>query len=244
MDIPILYEDSNLLVINKPAGISVHKDGRNEEEYTIADWLLENYPKIKKVGESMISQGGEEIAKPGIVHRLDKDTSGALVVAKNQPTYLFLKEQFQNHTVKKAYRLLVNGEFKQAEGTELTIDMPIGRSKKDPRMRVARLKSSGKLREAVTEYKILKKFKNYTYVEAYPKTGRTHQIRVHFKSISHPIACDSLYAPGLPCLSGLSRQALHAYSLEFVLPKGKIFKVEVPLPTDIKKALESLERLC
>lgn len=243
INIPILYEDSDLLVLNKPAGISVHRDGRNEE-YTIADWLVEKYPAIKNVGEPMIGQNGEEIAKPGIVHRLDKDTSGVLLVAKNQPTFLFLKDQFQNHSIKKTYRLLVNGEFKQEEGTEATIDLPIGRSKKDPRMRVARLKSPGKLREAVTDYKILKKFPGFTYLEAYPKTGRTHQIRVHFKAISHPVACDGLYAPGLPCLPGLNRQALHAYRLDFNQPNGESLIIEAPLPADFEVALESLKSLC
>ena len=243
-NIPILYEDDDLLVLNKPAGISMHKDGRNEE-FTMADWLLEKYPEIKDVGESMIAQNGKEIAKPGIVHRLDKDTSGVLLVAKNQTTYLSLKEQFQNHSIKKTYRLIVSGEFKQEEGDEGVIDLPIGRSKKDPRVRVARLKSPGKLREAVTVYRILKKFKNFTYIEASPETGRTHQIRVHFKAISHPVACDSLYAPGLPGLSGLNRQALHAFSLEFIQPQnGEVLKIEAPFPVDFQAALESLETLC
>ncbi len=242
IDIPILYEDKNLLVLDKPAGISVHGDGRKEEE-TIASWLIEKYLALSDVGEPILGLNGEKILKPGIVHRLDKDTSGVLLIAKNQTTYLSLKEQFQNHTIKKTYRLLVSGEFKQEEGTEATIDLPIGRSKKDPRVRVARLKSPGKLREAVTDYKILKKFKNVTYIEAYPKTGRTHQIRVHFKAISHPIVCDALYAPNLPCLPGLSRQALHAHSIEFFY-QDKLFKIESPLPADFRSALESIENLC
>jgi 23S rRNA pseudouridine1911/1915/1917 synthase len=250
LEIPILYEDADFLVLNKPAGISVHGDGRNDE-YTIADWLMEKYPNIKDVGEpafvksqlskpsSANSYGG---ARPGIVHRLDKDTTGVLLVAKNQPTFLFLKEQFKNHSIKKTYRLIVNGEFKQEEGTEVTIDLPIGRSKNDPRLRVARLKSSGKLREAVTDYKILKKFKDFTYLEAYPKTGRTHQLRAHFKAISHPLACDQLYAPDLLCPTGLGRQALHAFRLEFNQPNGEKLKIEAPLPADFQTALENLER--
>lgn len=238
--ISILYEDTDLLVLNKPAGISVHPDGRNNE-VTLADWLVEKYPDLEKVGESMFTQDGIEIKKPGIVHRLDKDTSGVLLVAKNQETFLYLKEQFQKHLIKKTYRLLVNGEFKQEEGTEATIDLPIGRSKKDPRIRVARLKSEGKLREAITDYKILKKFPGFTYLEAYPKTGRTHQIRVHFKAISHPVACDTLYAPGLPKLPGLERQALHAYSLEFRLPDGQSLEIQAPLPEDFQIVLDGLK---
>ena len=226
-------------------GISVHSNGRNEDEFTLADWLIERYPDLKEVGESMISQNGKEIIKPGIVHRLDKQTSGALLVAKNQEAYFFLKEQFKEHLIKKIYRVLVSGVFKQEEGFETTIDLPIGRSKKDPRIRVARLKSKGKLREATTDYKILKKFEGFTYLEAYPKTGRTHQIRVHFKAISHPVVCDDLYAPNLPCLPGLTRQALHAFSLEFKLPKNnQTFKVEAPLPVDFSQALESLKIIC
>jgi len=242
IDIPILYEDDNLLVVNKPAGLVVHGDGRSKDE-TLVDWLIEKYPDLKLVGESMLGPKGEEILKPGIVHRLDKDTSGVLVVAKNQTTYQVLKEQFQNHLIKKTYRLLVTGEFKQVEGEEGTIDLPIGRSKKDPRIRVARLKSPSKLRDAITDYKILKKFKGFTYVEAYPKTGRTHQIRVHFKAIGHPLAGDSLYGSNLPTLPGLNRQALHAYCLEFSL-QDKKFKIEAPLPADFQTALESLKNLC
>ena len=240
LNIPIIYEDKDFLVLNKPAGISVHKDGRNEE-FTVADWLLENRPETKEVGEPITLPNGDVIAKPGIVHRLDKDTSGVLLVAKNQPTFLLLKEQFQSHSIKKTYRLIVSGEFKQDEGFEATIDLPIGRSKNDPRKRVARLKSPGKLREAVTDYKILKKFKGFTYLEAYPQTGRTHQIRVHLKAISHPVACDSLYAPDLPRIQGLSRQALHAFSLEFTGSEGKRIKIEAPLPADFETALSGLE---
>lgn len=238
-EIPIIFEDDSILVINKPAGLSVHSDGISQEK-TLADWLVDKYPDIKTVGEPMINQKGETIIKPGIVHRLDKDTSGVLLVAKNQPTFLFLKEQFQKHTIKKTYRLLANGEFKQGVGEGGTIDLPIGRSKKDPRIRVARLKSPGKLREAITDYKILEKFKGFTYLEAYPRTGRTHQLRVHFKAISHPLICDNLYAPNLPCLPGLARQALHAYSLEFTHLNGKVMELISPLPEDFKKALENL----
>lgn len=242
VDIPILYEDDNLLVINKPAGLAVHGDGRSDDK-TLATWLVEKYPDLKLVGEPIFGPRGEEILKPGIVHRLDRETSGVLLVAKNQTTYFALKEQFQNHLIRKTYRVLVSGEFKREEGEEATIDLPIGRSKKDPRMRVARLKSPGKLREAITDYKILKKFKGFTYLEAYPKTGRTHQIRVHFKAISHPVVCDSLYTPNLPCLPGLNRQALHAFSLEFSYQDRRL-KIEAPLPPDFLTALESLKNLC
>ena len=137
--IKILYEDKNILAINKPAGIAVHPDGKSKTK-TITDWILLNYPSIKNVGEPIIleKEGGkkEKILRPGIVHRLDKETSGVLLIAKNQKTFLFLKEQFQNHKVKKVYRAFVYGNVSDPKASLLTgkrgvINVPIGRSQKD-----------------------------------------------------------------------------------------------------------------
>ncbi|MCX6713149.1 MAG: RluA family pseudouridine synthase [Candidatus Vogelbacteria bacterium] len=241
MDIPILYEDENILALNKPAGVAVHKDGYNSEEETVADWVLAKYPALVEVGEPMTAQNGTVIAKPGIVHRLDKDTSGVLLVAKNQSTYLALKKQFQEHSIKKIYRLLVYGSF-SADKMEGTIDLSIGRSRKDSRRRLAGKGASSVLREAVTNYRVLENFAEHAYAEARPETGRTHQIRVHFKAINHPIVCDSLYAPQMTCLPGLERQALHAMSIEFSL-LGKSIRLEASLPTDFQTALASLKTL-
>lgn len=238
-DIPIIFEDENILVLNKPAGLSVHGDGFNTEP-TLADWLLKKYPELAEVGESMSDQKGKQILKPGLVHRLDRDTSGVVLVAKNQTIFLFLKEQFKNHLAKKTYRAILSGEMKGEVGQEQTINLPIGRSNRDPRQRVASIKAAGPLREATTNYLIIKVASGHTYVEAKPKTGRTHQLRVHFKALNYPILCDSLYAPKLFCPPTMGRQALHALSLSVTLPNGENACFSAPLPADFQNTLDNL----
>ncbi|MFA6552682.1 MAG: RluA family pseudouridine synthase, partial [Candidatus Paceibacterota bacterium] len=178
------------------------------------------------------------ILRPGIVHRLDRETSGVIVVAKNQKAFEFLKEQFQNRKIQKTYLAFVYGELKKDEDK---IDRPIGRSKNDFRKWSAQRGTRGELREAVTEYKVLERGNGYSYVEVMPKTGRTHQIRVHFKAINYPIVCDSLYASNMPEALGFKRLALHSRSLEFELKDGKKIKIEAPLPADFKKAEKLLK---
>jgi len=262
MKINILYEDKNLMVINKPAGFAVHSDGKNKKEKTIADWILENYPSLEKVGEPMeIEYKGEKIkiSRPGIVHRLDKETSGALLVAKNQKTFLFLKNQFQNHEVKKTYRAFVYGfvtdpKASLATGKRGIINAPIGRSSNDIRAYTAGRGAKEPIREATTEYIILKKFfdtenendkklqkHQFTYVEAYPKTGRTHQIRVHMRYINHPVVSDPIYGGSRENTLGMNRLALHAYSITFSLPNGEEKTVESPLPADFKKVVKAFK---
>ncbi|MDP3051927.1 MAG: RNA pseudouridine synthase [bacterium] len=196
---------------------------------------------------------GDDKTRPGIVHRLDKDTSGVLIVAKNQPTFEFLKKQFAERKIKKTYIALVVGELKNKTGV---INLPIGRSK-TPLRRLASEKARGKLREAVTEYKMLEFFDigcqksptsdagngKFTLIEVYPKTGRTHQIRAHFKAIGHPLACDKLYSKKPACPFGLSRQFLHAYSLELILPGGSRNRFEADLPDDLKHVLMELRNI-
>lgn len=233
----ILYENKDILAIDKPAGISVHGDGRNDVE-TLADLILKEYPEIKNVGEPMeIEVNGEikKIYRPGIVHRLDKDTSGVLLLARNQSAYEFLKKQFQNREIKKTYITLVSGHMKNDTGV---IDASIGRSPSDPRKRIASRGKSGKLREAVTEYKVLERIEidgeKYTWVEVYPKTGRTHQIRVHMKFLNHPVVCDKLYAPDKIYPKSISRLALHAKYIELKNLAGETLKIEAPIPEDLK----------
>jgi 23S rRNA pseudouridine1911/1915/1917 synthase len=225
-EVKIIYEDKDVLAINKPAGLLVH--GPN----SLVDWLLKKYPEIKDVGE--------DSTRPGIVHRLDKDTSGVLLVAKNQKAFEYLKEQFQNRKIKKKYIALVEGNIKDSNGI---IDLPIGKNKKDFRKKTAGGKMVGISREAVTEYKVIKRFDKFTLIEVYPKTGRTHQIRVHFKAINHPVAGDKLYGRQ----NNLNRQFLHASSLEFNLPAGKAglpngarIKFEADLPEDLRNFLNML----
>jgi 23S rRNA pseudouridine1911/1915/1917 synthase len=260
MNIKILYEDKNLLVIDKPAGIMVHGDGKAKTE-TISDWLILNYPSIKNVGEPFVieREGGkkEKIPRPGIVHRLDKETSGALLVAKNNKTFLSLKEQFQNHKIKKVYRAFVYGYVSDpkaslATGKRGVINVPIGRSQKDIRAYTAGRGAREPLKDAVTEYIILNKFtdtKNlenkkdaehqYTYIEAYPKTGRTHQIRVHMRYINHPVVSDPIYRGAKDLSLGMKRLALHALSVTFAQSNGDLKTVEAPLPADFKKAIKT-----
>ena len=251
-EIPILYEDSEVVVINKPAGLVVHPDGRNEEE-TLVDWIRAHYPDIaeKEVGESINLTNGGTIEKPGVVHRIDRETSGVLIIAKTQESFLNLKSQFQARTIKKNYKTICYGFFKEPKGM---INKVIGRSASDFRKWSAEFGARGGLREASTEYKVLgqgeadppfnkkgdeEKIK-LSYVDVFPHTGRTHQIRVHLKAIGHPIVCDTLYAPKMPKVLGFERIALHAYSITFKLQNGKEKKVEAPLPPDFQTGLAEL----
>ncbi len=259
--IPILYEDKDVLAINKPAGLSVHGDGKSNE-ITLADLLLKDYPKLKNVGEpTKLKINNEEliIKRPGIVHRLDRDTSGVMIIAKNQKSFEFLKEQFLHRTTEKIYYAYVYGWLKNHKGT---IDVPIARSPKDVRMWSSGRGKRGTEREAKTVYEVIKRIvesKNgiveteeskgstdegtYTYVKLMPKTGRTHQLRVHMKYINHPIVSDPLYALARmtkvggsqkPQALGFKRLALHASSLSITLPNKKRITVEAQFPKDFK----------
>lgn len=238
MDIPILYEDNDIVVINKPAGLMVHADGRSSLK-TLADWVLETYPALADVGEPGVLGDGTEIARPGIVHRIDKDTSGALVIAKTQESFLHLKEAFQNREVSKQYAAFVYGVVKEDYDV---INRPIGKSKKDPRLWSAQRGARGMMRDAITEYRVRERGKEFTYLEVRPKTGRTHQIRVHMKAINHPIVCDPLYAPKMPAALGFTRLALHAEKISLTTVSGKEVVAEAPLPEDFLAAEKALKR--
>lgn len=199
----ILFEDEDVLVIEKPIGISVEE-------------IAENYPNFS------------------LAHRLDKETSGVLVLAKNEEALESLKNQFQKRKVKKIYAAIVNGWVKKDYGV---INKPIGRTRSDPRKRHAGRGIVGKEREAVTEYRVKKRFETpagkFTYLEIYPKTGRTHQIRVHMKFLNFPVVGDVLYNPSGVAPEGLTRMALHSKSIEFKTPADKTIKVESPVPEEI-----------
>lgn len=248
IQIPIIYEDEHILVLNKPAGIAVHGNGKHPPaggEYTVADWIMETHPKLASVGESM--KGEENIPRPGIVHRLDKETSGVLVVAKDQPTYIFLKKQFAGRTAAKTYRAFAHGTFKEGRGI---INKPIGRSAGAFAGRAAGERARGTIREATTVYKVIRAGKDIkakgdtrsiSYLELFPKTGRTHQIRVHLTAVQHPVVCDALYAPRRESALGFTRLALHAYSLEIDTPyKGGRKVFTAPLPKDFIAAEKRL----
>ncbi len=245
--IEVVFEHPDFLVVVKPAGLVVHSDGKTEEE-TLAEAIAEKYPEIKGVGEPARTPTGLMVDRPGIVHRLDRDTSGVMLIARNQAAFEYFKAQFQERKISKIYNVIVWGLVKEDKGV---INRPIGRSKSDFRKWSAERFARGELREAVTEYKVISRHddlehnakinnikKAFTFLEAYPKTGRTHQIRVHFKAINHPVVGDMLYAPNHPLALGLSRLALHARFLSFVGTDGFVYKFEAPLPGDFQQAIK------
>jgi 23S rRNA pseudouridine1911/1915/1917 synthase len=221
-DIPlkILYEDKDLLVVDKPAGLTVHP-AAGHYSHTLVNALLAHLPEID-TGESL---------RPGIVHRLDKDTSGLILVARNTAAHMKLAEQFKNRAVIKVYKALVQGHLSPPEGV---IEGCIGRNPRD-RKKMA-VVSSG--REARTDYKVLEYIQNYTLVEVRPRTGRTHQIRVHLSAIGFPIVGDATYGAKSDFLN---RQFLHAFKLGFKLPSsGEFREFESELPPDLVKTLEDI----
>jgi len=236
--VSIIYEDEDCMVINKPSGLIVHTDGKREEE-SVVDWVLQKYPEIKNVGEPLTLTSGKVVLRPGIVHRIDRDTSGALLIAKNNEAFLFFKNQFKERDIAKEYHAFVYGRLPQEFGT---IDRPIGRSRSDFRQWSAQRGARGQMREAITRYEVKQRSEEATFVVVHPLTGRTHQIRVHFKALNHPIVCDPLYASKLPHILGLERLALHAYSLEFYDRKSQKHFIVAPYPEDFSRAIENFEK--
>jgi 23S rRNA pseudouridine1911/1915/1917 synthase len=233
MEIPLLFENDDVLVINKPAGLMVHGDGKSTKQ-TLVDWILEKYPAIKGVGEA---QGG--IERPGIVHRLDEDTSGALVIAKTPEAFEYLKAQFKDRHTQKEYHAFVWGHFKEGEGV---IDVPIGRSAGDFRRWHAGRGTRGEVREALTRWQAVNQFADeqgelFSFMHLFPKTGRTHQLRVHMKYLQRPIVADGLYGPSKPLALGFERLALHARNLTFTLLNGQEMTIQAPYPKDFEGAL-------
>lgn len=239
-NLPILYEDADVVVVNKPAGLIVHSDGRTKES-SVAEWALEQYPALREVGEPWTSPQGETIVRPGIVHRLDRGTSGVLILAKSSEAHAFLKKQFEDRSTEKKYRALVYGHPREGAGV---IEAEIVRIRSiPPRWGVARTDQMRRRRAAITEWQVLSRGtdpltgEKASYLEASPKTGRTHQIRVHLKHLGYPVICDPLYAKGRQCLFGFARPALHAHTLSITLPSGARSTFEAPLPQDFESAL-------
>lgn len=224
LSVPILYEDFDLAVVNKPRGLVVHP-AAGHWEGTLVNSLLAQCKDLSGIG-------GE--VRPGIVHRLDKDTSGALVVAKNDFSHHALAEQIRRREAKRIYLAIVQGEISEAKGR---IEAPIGRHLKD-RKKMSVLTQGGK--DAITEFIVRERFKKYTLVECHLVTGRTHQIRVHFSYIGFPVVGDPLYGMRKQAFD-IDGQALHAYRLSFEHPRtGEQITCEAPLPEDMKKILVTL----
>lgn len=223
----IVYEDEYLVVINKPVNMIVHPAGKIRSG-TLVNALLYH------CRDSLSGIGG--VVRPGIVHRLDKDTSGLMVAAKNDFAHLDLSKQIMDHQLTKKYIALVHGNLRDNSGM---IDAPIGRNLKN-RKKMAVIE--GKSREAITQFKVVKRFSGYTLVEATLQTGRTHQIRVHLAFIGYPIVGDQLYTHRKPGLN-INRQALHSHLLGFVHPSSKKYmEFSSPLPQDMQELIDYLER--
>jgi 23S rRNA pseudouridine1911/1915/1917 synthase len=231
----IIWEDADIVAIAKPAGIASHPDGRSSV-FTVSDWFRAQFPASAEIGQAEEPEEGD-VERPGIVHRLDKDTSGVMLLAKTAHGYGSLKKQFAKRQVFKEYHTFVYGIIKEERGR---IDRPIGRSSDDFRKRAVR-DIRGEEKEAVTIFKVLARTPEATWLEARPQTGRTHQIRVHMAAIHHPIIADSLYAAGKPQLLGFKRLALHAFAITFRDISGSEHRVECPYPEDFAHAAERMK---
>lgn len=227
LPLDILYEDRDVIVINKPKGMVVHPAAGHYCGTLVNALMFHCKNELSGINGVM---------RPGIVHRIDKDTTGSLIVCKNDKAHNCIAEQLKEHSINRRYQAICFGELKEDEGV---IDKPIGRHPVD-RKKMAINESNGK--RAVTHYRVLKRFKGYTYIECVLETGRTHQIRVHMSSIGHPIIGDELYA-NRKCPFKLQGQTLHAKTLGFIQPtSGKYVEVDAPLPEYFTHLLEVLSQ--
>lgn len=228
VDLSILYEDNDLLVVNKPKGMVVHP-APGHYSGTLVNALLYHCQ------DSLSGING--IMRPGIVHRIDRDTTGSLLVCKNDFAHASIAGQLKSHTITRKYRAIVHGCLKEEQGT---VNSPIGRDPTD-RKRMAVNYKNGK--EAVTHYQVLERFRDYTFIECRLETGRTHQIRVHMSSIGHPLLGDTVYAPGRKNSFHTEGQTLHAQILGFMHPRNGIYiETEAPLPEYFLHLLQILKK--
>lgn len=234
----IVYEDSDILVLNKPSGISVHPirdfSSPNGASKTLIEFVLDKYPEIKKVGDHSISE--QQSLRPGLVHRLDKETSGLILVAKNQKAFEYFKNLFKTRQIKKTYLALVYGQLKEKNGR---IELPLGKIGTKQTTRLIGKKEL-KERAAITDYEVIKEFADYSLLQVYPQTGRTHQIRIHLKAIGHPLVCDPIYGgKNHLCPAELARLFLHAQKLEFKHLTRQNLVLEVDPPEELTNFLKS-----
>lgn len=229
----IVFKNENIIAVDKPAGLAVHPTSLEKND-TLVNALIYNFPEIENVGDG--SKGSQ--LRPGIVHRLDKDTSGILVVARNQKTFDELKNIFKERKIQKKYWALVYGSLEEKEGT---IEKSLARAKNYKKQIVAHKKTQTKIRPAITSYKVIQEWQGFSLLEVSPKTGRTHQIRIHLSSLGNPVVGDYLYKnKSIKEKRLVSRQLLHAKSLEFWL-FGKKFSFEAPISQDFTNFLNLLD---
>ncbi len=238
-----IFENEDVLVINKPEGWLTHEDGKTKAP-TVVEWFLRGLPEAAGVGEPGLAKDGSALDRSGVVHRLDRETSGVLILAKNQEAHQFLKKQFKDRQVYKEYRAFVYGRIHDRWAT---INRPIGRSSKDSRLRSAMKGAKGTLREAITDLERITvgeyEGEAFSYLKLVPKTGRTHQLRVHLRALDRPIVGDQLYATHILDKSnnlGLNRLALHAHILGISLPSGNEERFTAPLPKAFEEAAERI----
>jgi 23S rRNA pseudouridine1911/1915/1917 synthase len=239
----VIYEDDAVLVVNKPYGMLVHEDWQ-QAGATLVDWFLLRCPEAKGVGEATATPDGKPLERSGVVHRLDRETSGVMILAKTPEAHAHLKAQFHDRLAKKEYRAFVYGRLHERWGT---IDRPIGRNTQNFRLRSAQRGAKGVLRNAVTDWERIAageyEGEPFSYVKLQPKTGRTHQLRVHLKAIDRPIVQDVLYSGKKRETSnnlGLERLALHAHILELTLPNGTAERFIAPVPQSFVEAADKL----
>ena len=226
MDLNIIYEDSDLLVVNKPIGLVVHP-ANGHYSGTLVNGLLAHCNDLSGINGKM---------RPGIVHRIDKDTSGVLMIAKNDMAHQSLAAQLAEHSITRKYNAVVYNGFNEDEGT---VNQPIGRNPQDRKKMAVTQKHS---RHAVTHYRVIERMEKFTLIEAQLETGRTHQIRVHMTHIGHPLLGDPVYGPKKQPIS-LEGQALHARVLGFIHPRtGEYMEFEAPLPRHFEALLERLRK--
>ena len=240
----IIFADDEVMVINKPYGMLVHEDWTSGTEGTVVEWFLNKIPEALGVGEVTEKPDGAKLERSGIVHRLDRETSGVMILAKTKEAHTFLKAQFHDRLAKKEYRAFVYGRIHDKWGT---INRPIGRKAGDFKRRSAERGAKGTLREAVTHFERIGvgEYENesFSYLKLMPQTGRTHQLRVHLRAIDRPILCDELYAEYKIKTSNnlkLTRLALHSHVLDIALPSGQRTRFIAPLPHDFELAAERI----
>lgn len=227
----IVYEDTDMVVINKPSGMITHPKNKEDTSYAVTTWAVEHYPSIAHVGE--------DPSRPGIMHRLDRDTSGLLIIAKTNSAFFYFKKLFQEKTIRKSYLALVHGTPPK---THDIIDLPMGRIgiKRTTRSKDGKLKDK---KEAITEYRVVKSYPHFSLLEVSPKTGRTHQIRVHLNAIGHPVCGDPVYGSRRrDNPPHLSRLFLHAFRLSFTAPNGQNLSLECDLPLELASVVDTLDK--
>lgn len=234
INIAVIYEDENLIVVNKPAGVQVHP-GHMKEQNTLTNLLIAKYPEIADVHDD----SPDAQLRPGIVHRLDKDTSGVMVIARNRESFAELKRLFHDRGVEKTYIALAKGIFDKNSGV---IDKPIARATSYRKQVIARKNTKTVVREAETHYQILGENGEISLVELKPKTGRMHQIRVHLASIGHPILGDGLYGDKKTPDRGIKRHMLHAFCLKFEY-MGKKYNFSAPIPDDMLETGSAIDEM-